>query len=246
MKVSIITVCLNNKVTIAKSLESLNSQTYNNVEHIIKDGLSTDNTISIIQSLSPASKLFSEKDGGIFDALNKAIQLSSGDIVGILHADDFFQHDKVLEKVVETFLQNNCDAAYGDLNYVQRDNINKTVRKWKSDQYIEGDFLKGWMPPHPAFFVKREIIEKYGAYNIDFKSAADYEWMLRLIHKHKIKLTYLPETLVSMRTGGKSNKSLKNRLLANVEDRKAWIVNDLKPKWYTLWMKPFRKLLQWV
>lgn len=245
MKVSILTVTFNSEDTIVSALESLKGQSYSDIEHIIKDGGSTDGTLELIRRNANRSKLVSEPDNGIYDALNEAIRISSGEIIGILHADDFLNSSDVIQRVVDLFEHSNCDAVYGDLKYVKRQFPEKIVRIWKSGTYKEGAFLYGWMPPHPAFFVKREVIEKYGSYNTDFKSAADYEWMLRLIHKHKIKLAYLPQILVSMRVGGKSNKNLKNRLLANLEDRKAWKVNDLRPRWFTLWTKPIAKLKQW-
>lgn len=245
MKVSILTVVLDNADTIKESVHSLVSQKYEDIEHIVQDGGSTDKSCEIISNLSPKSLVISEQDNGIYDALNKAFTRSSGNIIGILHADDLLESENVISNVIKTFESTNCDAIYGDLKYVDRQDPKKVIRTWISGEYEEGDFLKGWMPPHPTFFVKREVIEKYGNYNLSFKSAADYEWMLRLIHKHKIKLSYLPEFLVSMRVGGKSNKSLKNRILANLEDRRAWKVNGLKPYWYTLWLKPLRKISQY-
>jgi glycosyltransferase involved in cell wall biosynthesis len=245
LKVSLLTVTLNNKETIPSCLESLQMQDYIDIEHIVKDGASKDNTLDIVKSLSPQSMVLTGKDTGIYDALNQAIEKSTGDVIGILHADDLYASANVISHVVRTFETAKCDAVYGDLNYVDRMDTGKVIRTWKSGEYTEGDFLKGWMPPHPAFFVRREIIEKYGAYNLSFKSAADYEWMLRLIHKHKIKLAYLPKTLVAMRLGGQSNASLINRFKANMEDRRAWKVNGLKPKWYTMYLKPLKKITQY-
>lgn len=246
MKISILTATLNNEDTISDALKSLVSQTYPDIEHIVKDGLSTDKTLDIVLKESPSSIILSAKDVGIYDALNKAYQYSTGEIIGILHADDFFYSPDILQKVIDKFNTTDYDAVYGDLKYVHRMYAEKTKRTWISGEYREGLFLKGWMPPHTAFFVRRQVIEKYGLYNLDFKSSADYEWMLRLIHKNRIKLAYIPEILVGMRTGGQSNKSIKNRILANLEDRKAWKVNGLKPKWFTLWVKPLRKLGQYM
>lgn len=245
MKLSIITATKENGSTIREAIISLLSQKDVEVEHIVKDGGSTDETLDIIRGLNPSSKIFTESDSGLYDALNQALEKCTGNIVGLLHADDLFAGEMVLSDVVKLFEVSNCDAVYGDLQYVDRQNPEKVIRNWKSGEYKDGAFLKGWMPPHPAFFVRREVIEKYGNYNTDFQSAADYEWMLRLIHKHRIKLAYLPRVLVKMRVGGKSNASIGNRLRANMEDRRAWKVNGLEPKWYTLWLKPLRKLSQW-
>ena len=246
MKVSIITVCLNSAQTIEKALASLNTQDYPDIEHIVKDGASTDETLELISSISPQSIVKSDKDQGLYYALNQAIDMTTGEVVGILHADDFFSDSHVISDVVRLFQMNHCDAVYGDLIYVDRKDLLKVKRRWKAGEYKEGDFLKGWMPPHPTFFVKKSIIQKYGRYNTDFKTAADYEWMLRLIHKVQIKLAYLPRTLVSMRTGGQSNASLWKRIMANREDRRAWKVNGLYAGWFTLMLKPLRKLIQFI
>jgi glycosyltransferase involved in cell wall biosynthesis len=245
MKVSIITVTYNSSKTIEQTVQSVIEQTYPNIEYIIVDGLSTDSTLQIIDRYkNKISKLVSEKDNGIYDALNKGIALATGDVIGILHSDDFYIHKNVIEKVVSTFAKRDSDAVYADLYYVGETNTNKIIRKWRSGNYSDGMFVNGWMPPHPTFFVKRSCYEKFGKFNLEFKSAADYELMLRFIHKNKIKVAYLPEFIVKMRVGGKSNESIKNRLFANYEDRKAWEVNGLKPRFYTLYLKPLRKILQ--
>ena len=245
MKISILTPCLNGQETISLCLESINSQNFIEIEHIVKDGHSIDSSLDIIKTMSPKSIVITSMDRGIYDALNQAFDISTGDIIGILHADDFYAYPEVISEVMDVFNFQNCDAVYGDLNYVDRKDTSKIIRTWKSGDYREGDFLQGWMPPHPTFFVKRSIIEKYGSYDLSFKSAADYEWMLRLIHKHKIKVAYFPKTIVSMRVGGQSNRSLMNRIKANIEDRRAWKVNGLAPNWDTLYLKPIRKINQY-
>lgn len=209
------------------------------------DGLSKDNTLEIVNRYKDKiSKVVSEKDNGLYDALNKGISLASGDVIGILHSDDFYTSNSVLQKVADTFQKKNAEAVYANLYYVDKDNTDKIKRKWHSGNYSEGSFLNGWMPPHPTFFVKKEIYNKFGTFNLQFTSAADYELMLRFIHKHKIKLSYLDEFIVKMRIGGKSNVTVKNRVNANLEDRKAWEVNGLKPRFYTLTLKPLRKIFQ--
>jgi glycosyltransferase involved in cell wall biosynthesis len=246
-KISIITVTYNSAQTLEQTIQSVLLQDYENVEYIIVDGKSTDDTLSIIRNYRHKIDHFiSEKDNGIYDAINKGIALATGDIIGILHADDFYMHDNVLSHVTETFKKNNADAVYADLYYVDKDNTDKIVRKWKSRNYSEGKFLWGWMPPHPTFFVKKEMYNKHGVYSTELRTAADYELMLRFIHKQKIKLAYLPEFIVKMRTGGKSNDSVKSRVKANKDDRKAWEMNNMKPYFFTLTLKPMRKISQFI
>ena len=245
MKVSIITITYNSEATLKDTIESVVNQSYNDIEYIIVDGKSTDNSLSIIESYKDKiSKVISEKDKGLYDALNKGIALATGDLIGIIHSDDFYTNNFVIEKIVKSIEENNSDAVYADLYYVDKVYTNKIFRKWKSGNYTYGQFINGWMPPHPTFFAKRSCYEKFGSFNLSFVSAADYELMLRFIHKHKINLAYLPEFIIKMRVGGKSNVSLKNRIRANNEDRKAWIINGLKPKFYTLYAKPLRKIIQ--
>jgi glycosyltransferase involved in cell wall biosynthesis len=246
-KISIITVTYNSAQTLEQTIQSVLLQDYENVEYIIVDGKSTDDTLSIIRNYRHKIDHFlSEKDNGIYDAINKGIALATGDIIGILHADDFYMNDNVLSHVAETFKKNNADAVYADLYYVDKDNTDKIVRKWKSGNYSDGNFLWGWMPPHPTFFVKKEMYNKYGVYSTELRTAADYELMLRFIHKQKIKLAYLPEFIVKMRTGGKSNDSVKSRVKANKDDRKAWEMNEIKPYFFTLTLKPLRKISQFI
>ena len=247
LKVSIITACYNSASTIRNTLDSVVNQDYQNVEYIIIDGASSDNTVEIVNSYgNRISKISSGTDGGIYPALNKGISMASGDIIALLHSDDFYTHPKVISNMVALIESNGCDAVYADLQYVNYDNTNRIIRHWKSGNYSDGLFLSGWMPPHPTLFVKKSVYDTYGVFNTSLQSAADYEFMLRVIHKHKIKVAYLPEVIVKMRVGGKSNENLKNRIRANEEDRKAWEINEIKPRWYTLYMKPIRKITQWI
>lgn len=247
MKISIITVTYNSASTIEQTIQSVLNQSYTNIEYIIVDGVSTDGTLDILNRYkSRIHKIVSEKDKGIYDALNKGIDLATGDVIGILHSDDFYMSSNIIENVANSFNQNQCDALYANLYYVDKDNTDKIKRKWHSGNYSEGSFLNGWMPPHPTFFVKKEIYNKFGKFDLQFTSAADYELMLRFIHKNKIKLAYLNEFIVKMRVGGKSNVTVKNRVTANMEDRKAWEVNGLKPRFYTLTLKPLRKIFQFL
>lgn len=245
MKITVITITYNSADTLEQTILSVINQAYTDVEYLIIDGGSTDATLSIAEKYrSKISKIISEKDNGLYDALNKGIDMATGEVIAFLHSDDIYIDDQVLSKYADIFSKSKCDAVYSDLYYVNRDNLDSVVRKWKSGNYKAGMFLNGWMPPHPTFFVKREIYKAYGKFNLSFKTAADYELMLRFIHKHQIRLEYLPEFTVKMRVGGKSNITLKSRLKANLDDRKAWEINDLKPRFYTLWFKPIRKILQ--
>jgi glycosyltransferase len=188
----------------------------------------------------------SEKDKGIYDAMNKGIGMATGEVIGILNSDDFYANRSVISKVARAFEETGCDALYADLVYVDQQDVGKTVRLWRAGAYRKNAFKWGWMPPHPTFFVRRELYDKYGVFSLDLKTAADYELMLRFIHKHGIRVHYLPEVLVKMRAGGASNASLRSRLNANRQDRLAWIRNDIRPFWFTLYMKPVRKLGQFL
>jgi glycosyltransferase involved in cell wall biosynthesis len=247
LKVSIITVVYNNYKTIADTIESVLQQTYDDIEYIVVDGASSDGTVEIVQQhLSQISKFVSEADGGLYEAMNKGISLATGDVIGFLHADDFFSSSNVVSQIVSAFQECETDSIYADLVYVDRLNVSKIVRNWKSGQFNKRKFLYGWMPPHPTFYVKREIYERLGVYNTTFKSAADYELMLRYLYKHNISTTYIPKCFIKMRRGGKSNLSIGNRLKANREDHQAWLENKIQAKIYTRFLKPLRKLVQFL
>ncbi|MBC5773483.1 glycosyltransferase [Pontibacter sp. KCTC 32443] len=247
MKVSIITIVFNNCETIADAIESVLEQTYPDIEYIVVDGMSNDGTVEIIRRYgNKITKFVSEKDSGLYDAINKGICLATGDVIGFLHSDDIFYSPESIAQIVEAFKANNTDSIYGDLLYVKKSDTNRIVRNWISGKYNRENFLLGWMPPHPTFYVKRELYQKLGLYNTKFRSAADYELMLRYLFKHKITTTYLPEKLVKMRVGGKSNVTLNNRIRANQEDYQAWVINNLQPYFFTRYLKPLRKLLQFI
>lgn len=246
MKISIITVSFNSASTIEDTLKSVISQDYKNIEYIIIDGGSTDGTLDIIDQYKNNIKtIVSEPDKGIYDAMNKGIELSSGDVVGILNSDDIYENNKVLSLINDAFTIN-VDAVYGDIEYVDRLNLKKRLRLWKAGEFKSNSFKWGWMPPHPGFFIKKSKYNEFGTYQLDLGSSADYELMLRMIAKRKIKLKYIPEIITKMRMGGVSNKSVKNRVQANKNDRLAWKVNDLKPFWFTIWLKPVRKIGQFI
>ncbi len=246
-KVTVITVCYNSEKTIEDTIQSVVNQTYDNIEYIIVDGLSSDSTLKIIDKYKgKISKVVSEKDNGLYDAINKGINLATGDIIANLNSDDFYIDNTVITDVVSKMEAEKSDTLYADLYYVDAINTNKITRNWVSGNYKKGIFFKGWMPPHPTFFVRKNIYEQYGKFNLELKSAADYELMLRFIHKHECSISYLPRVTVKMRIGGVSNVSLRNRLKANREDKKAWELNEMKPKPFTLIFKPLSKIIQFV
>lgn len=247
MKVSIITATYNSAATVADTLLSVEKQSYlPNIEHIIVDGISEDNTLNIVKHFNHVSKVLSEKDNGLYDAMNKGIKLATGEIIAILNSDDFYAHENVIAKVVEVFKTTDCDAVYGDLIFVHPEKPNKILRKWIAGIYNPKQFLRGWMPPHPTCFIKKEVYNKLGNFNTHLKSSADYELLLRFMYLNNIKVQYIREVLVHMRSGGQSTKSIRNRLKAHQEDYLAWKINNLKPKWYTLMFKPARKIKQFL
>ena len=247
MKISIITITYNSEHTVEETIQSVVSQDFPDIEYIIVDGLSNDNTLSVVNRYTQyIHKIISEKDKGLYDALNKGIKTASGEVIGMLHSDDIYANNQVISKVAQQFAADpEVEAIYADLVFVDRNDTEKVLRTWKAGEFEPDAFKKGWMPPHPTFFVRKSVYERYGGFNLDLKLSADYELMLRFIHKHKIKISYLPETIVKMRMGGISNTSFFVKLKANIEDKLAWRMNDLKPGWFTTFRKPLKKLKQY-
>jgi glycosyltransferase len=245
-KFSIITATCNAADTLATCIDSVRDQGID-VEHILIDGVSTDATLDIANTYKDnLSRIVSEPDQGIYDAMNKGIQMATGELIGMLNADDFYPSSKILSRVEEVFTDKNIQACYGDLIYVDSKHTNKVKRYWRAGNFDRKNFYWGWMPPHPTFFVRSSVYEKHGLFNLGLGSAADYEIMLRFLLKRRINAAYLPMVMVHMRTGGVSNASVSNRLAANRMDRKAWEVNGLKPYPWTLYAKPLQKVWQWV
>jgi glycosyltransferase involved in cell wall biosynthesis len=243
LKISLITVAYNAQNTIDRCIASVMGQKFNNIQYIVIDGASTDGTIQIINKYREnIDVLVSEPDNGIYDAMNKGIQLADGDIIGTLNADDFFADDEVLNDVANAFLQQQTNILYGDLDFIDPDG--RVVRKWRSGAYKSGMFNWGWMPPHPTFYCKRELFEELGNYRLDYGSAADYELMLRFIHAYKANVFYLNRVIIKMFVGGVSNKSLSNRVKALLFDLKAMRNNDILFPYITIVFKPVRKIMQ--
>lgn len=248
MRISIITVCYNSSGTIAHTIESVLAQDFVDIEYLIIDGASSDNTVAIAESYRQkfadkgiACRIQSEPDKGIYDAMNKGVLLASGDVIGILNSDDCYASSYVLSAVASCFEQNNTDSIYGNLLYVKK---GKPYRYWKSGR--QKSFLTGWMPPHPAFFVRESVYEKYGMFRLDCGINADYEIMLRFLEVHKISSAWLDKICTYMEAGGTSNNGLQSRLVAMNNDRLAWEKNGIKQGMFTIFLKKLRKLPQFI
>lgn len=221
VKISIITVVWNNKETIKDAIESVIEQTYENIEYIIIDGASKDGTINIIhQYKDRISTLVSEPDRGIYDGLNKGISLATGDVIGFLHSDDVYASENIIALIAKEFENSAIDGVYGDLIYTPKNDTSKVLRYWKSQPFNIKILKSGWMPAHPTLFLKREVYQKFGTFDLNFRIAADYDYMLRIL-KGGITVNYIPQVLYKMRVGGESNKSLANIILKSREDLRA-------------------------
>ncbi len=228
IKISVITITYNSEKTLRDTIESVLGQTYKNVEYIIVDGKSKDSTCDIVRSYGDRiTKFISEKDNGLYDALNKGIRLATGDVVGFMHSDDIFAAPDALKLIAEAFIHFNVDSVFGDLVYVDQEDTSKIVRFWRSGKFHYSKALAGWMPPHPTFYARRIVYEEYGGFNTTFKIAADYESILRFLVRFRISTFYIPLVLVRMRVGGESNKSLKNLIRKSREDLRAMRINGL-------------------
>jgi glycosyltransferase involved in cell wall biosynthesis len=253
--VTLITPVRNAASHIRACLESVHRQSAP-YEHIIVDGLSTDGTAQTVERCRAEFgdadgpdrilRVVSQADEGMYDAVNRGIRMARGEIIGILNADDVYADDRVLDRVRTVFEDTGVDSCYGDLVYVSSAGGDKVVRTWKAGRMTPSRFLWGWMPPHPTFCVRRRVYDECGVYRLDMGSAADYELMLRVLHRLRVSTRYIPEIIVRMRAGGTSNRSLANRINANRVDRKAWRVNGLTPHPWTLWLKPLRKAHQFL
>lgn len=217
--ISVVTATWNCANTLSDCLASVAKQTYTNYEHVIVDGASTDGTIAVINKhIDQISMFKSEPDKGIYDALNKGIQLATGNVVGFLHADDLYASDDVLEKIAQAFEDPTVCAVYGDLEYVSQQDTSKVIRRWQSKPFNQRNLGWGWMPAHPTLYVRREWYAKIGGFDISYRIAADYLSILKLFTQPAFKTHYLPEVLVTMRLGGASNKSIKSIIKKSKED----------------------------
>ncbi len=246
MKISIITVVWNNKETIRDAIDSVLSQTYKNIEYIIVDGASSDGTVEIVQSYgNKISTFVSEKDKGIYDGLNKGLSLATGDLIAFLHSDDLYANSNSIEEIIKQFeSDDNLDGVYGDLIYTPKSDTSKVLRYWKSKDFESSLLKQGWMPAHPTLILKKEVYEKYGNFDLSFKIAGDYDFMLRVLSAG-ITVKYIPQVLYKMRVGGESNKSLKNIMLKSQEDLRALRKNGVGGI-YSLIIKNISKIKQFI
>lgn len=247
MKISIITASYNSESSISTAIASLAHQDYKDIEWIIVDGASKDKTLEIIKKgYSGSVKIISEKDRGIYEALNKGVAMASGDVIGFLHSDDLFASNNIIPKIATVFKHQQVDGVYGDLTYVDKENISKVIRYWKSQSFKPQLLNNGWMPAHPTLFLRKEVYEKHGLFNLDYKIAADYDLMLRIFRDATLKFEYLPKVITKMRVGGASNRSLKNIKLKSQEDFQAIKTNGMKKPLKVLAYKNFSKLSQFL
>ena len=222
LTISVVTAVFNRVDTVGQALSSVAAQRWPSVEHIVIDGASTDGTLQVLEAhRSRLAVLLSERDGGIYDALNKGLARTTGDVVGLMHSDDFFADDQVLERIAEAFADPAVDGVYGDLDYVSRNEPARVIRRWRSGAYDRTKLAWGWMPPHPTLYLRRSVIEQWGGFDIGFRIAADYDAMLRYMGRGNIELAYIPEVLVKMRVGGESNRSLPRIVRKSQEDYRA-------------------------
>lgn len=247
MKISIITITYNSAKTLKDTLSSVAKQTYSDIEYIIVDGASKDETISIIKDYEPLFKerikWISEPDKGLYDAMSKGIHMATGDVVGILNSDDFFTSKDVLQKVADAFKQDNqLDAVYGDVHFVHPNNLDKCVRYYSSKVFKRDLMRLGFMPAHPSFYIRRECFKKYGLYKTDYKVAADFEFLLRVIYNAKIKTKYLPIDMVTMRTGGASTSGLESHKQIMKEHLRAFRENGIYTNVGLLSLRYFYKI----
>ncbi|MBS1557201.1 MAG: glycosyltransferase [Bacteroidetes bacterium] len=245
MKLSILTVSYNSARTILSTFNSIRSQTYKNIEYVVVDGNSTDGTIDVINANRDIiQKQLIESDRGIYDAMNKAIGLATGEVVGILNSDDFYADETILEKVAHAFKDPSVDAVFGNLVFVDSNNLSKIVRTYSSAHWNPKKFAWGFMPAHPTFFVRRKYYEQFGLFKTDYKIAADYELLIRFLAVHQLKYQYLPLKMVVMRKGGISSKNLKSNLILNNEIIRGCRENGIYTNAFMVYSKYFRKLFE--
>lgn len=246
MKISLVTAVYNRRATLTAALYSARAQSHSDIEHLIQDGGSTDGSLDVIAGLHHSRmQVVSQRDGGIYDALNRGISRATGEVVGFLHSDDVLAHDRVLARVADAFENHAIDGVYGDLDYVATDDTSRIIRRWRSGTYDPASLKWGWMPPHPTLFLRRRVYEQLGAYDTDFRIAADYEAMMRYLVRGQIRLAYIPEVMVNMRLGGESNRSLGRILTKSREDLRVMRRHGVGGIG-TLVAKNFRKITQFV
>ncbi|MET4080925.1 glycosyltransferase involved in cell wall biosynthesis [Pedobacter sp. UYP30] len=246
MKISIITAVFNGENYLADCISSVSSQTHQNIEYIVVDGNSTDRTPNIIANhQSTIAKVISEADLGLYDAINKGLEVATGDVIGLLNSDDMFADGSVVAKIAEAFEQNlKIDCIYGDLDYIHPQS-RKILRRWRSKQVGFRALAQGWMPAHPTLYLRKSVITKHGNYSLNYGTAADYDFILRYFYTHKVACKYLPFLMIKMRQGGVSNQSMASRISALLNDYKALVANKLPFPIYVLLLKKITKFSQY-
>ncbi len=244
MKISIITATYNSYPNILDTINCIREQEAIEIEFIVVDGGSKDETVQAIRDCKFVSKFVSEPDKGIYDALNKGVKMATGDVVGFVHSDDLLANSDILKDISECFKNTNVDGVYGDLIYVAQEDTNKIVRLWKSQSFKRKLLHRGWMPAHPTLFLKQEVYKKHGLFDLSFNIAADYDFMLRILKDQELKFEYLPKVVTKMRVGGASNRSLKNIIQKSKEDYRAIKKNQIGFPLYVLFVKNISKIPQ--
>ena len=246
MKISVVTAVFNRQATIGDAIDSVRAQSWANVEHIIQDGGSSDGTLEPIRGYSsPNMSIASEPDTGIYDALNRGIRRATGDVIGLMHSDDLFAHNRVLEMVAAALENTDIDGTYGDVEYIAKDDASKVIRYWRSGEYHPRLLKRGWMPPHPTVYLRREVFDRLGLYDTSFEIAGDYDAMLRYLAKGGVKLAYIPEVMVKMRVGGESSRSFERIVRKSAEDLRALRKNQVGG-YQTLAAKNLSKVRQFI
>ena len=249
MKISIVTVCHNSEKYIRTAIESVLSQTYKDIEYIIVDGQSDDGTVEIIKTFElrfkeKQLKWMSEPDQGPYDAMNKGIRMATGEVVGMLNSDDFYNYPHCIETVAKVFEDLAIDTAFADVRFVKPDNLDKTVRYYSSARFHPRRFRWGYMPAHPTFFVRRKYFEEIGFYKTDYQIAADFELLIRFLYVNQLKYKYIPLDMIKMRTGGISTHSWKSNFIINKEDIRACKENGIYTNFFIISFKYFRKIFE--
>lgn len=243
IKVSIITISYNSAKTILNTLESVKNQTYENIQHIIIDGNSNDETLNICKKFNHISKIISENDSGVYDAFNKGIKIANGQIIGFLNSDDTFFDNESLRRIIKGF-DEKTDAVFGNLKFYN--DKNKIVREWVSKPFKKGMFKKAWMPPHPTFYCRKNIYEKYGNYNESFKIAGDFELMLRFIECYSIKIKFIDQNLIKMKAGGISNSGFMSKIQILKEEFQAFKINKVSINRFLYIINKMRKIKEFL
>ena len=250
IKISVITISQNSAETIRHTFDSVLMQTHYDIDYIVIDGASTDNTVDIIKEYETLfkgrMKWVSEPDNGLYDAINKGISMATGDVIGCLNSDDFFTKNDVLSKIADTFADENHDIVFGDVHFVKPNNLHKRVRYYSSKRFHPRYFRVGFMPAHPSFYVRRRYYQEYGVYSLDYCISSDFDLLIRFLHMHKLRYKYIPMDFVTMRTGGTSTKNLKSRWLLNKEDIRACRKYGIKTNWFYMVLRYFYKIKEFI